>query len=79
MEAKKDFELNLEPKQVCDNTGCERDNDGQLCSGNGECHCGFCKCNPGYTGDACACKQDVERCISPETPGKCLFRLTHTY
>jgi hypothetical protein len=47
--------------KVCDNTACDRDIDGRLCSGHGQCVCGFCKCDDNWAGDACACKQEPIR------------------
>ncbi|XP_071512914.1 integrin beta-2-like protein [Panulirus ornatus] len=32
-----------------------RDNEGQICSGHGECFCGHCQCDPEYYGSTCHC------------------------
>ena len=61
--------------QSCDNTGCGGrgpDGRGALCSGNGECVCGECRCEPPYTSkpplyDDCACRKKLDECIAPET------------
>ena len=37
--------INCLKMQVCNNNGCERDEDGRLCSGCGICECGKCKCD----------------------------------
>ena len=57
--------------QVCDNTACGgRGPGGVLCSGQGECACGRCRCRPPYTGDDCECRVDPDACRAPETPNK---------
>lgn len=53
---------------MCDNTACERDDRGVLCSGNGSCECGDCKCSGGWTGSRCDCLKDETACRSPESP-----------
>ena len=53
--------------QVCDNTACDRAN-GHLCSGHGVCSCGECVCEPPWSGPACDCRQDPDRCRSPDSP-----------
>lgn len=54
--------------QVCDNTACERDELRRLCSGNGQCVCGKCVCNPPWSGPKCNCYQNQSLCRSPESP-----------
>lgn len=50
----------------CENFSCDRSG-GQLCSGpeNGNCECGECRCLPGWTGNACDCRETVETCMPP--------------
>lgn len=47
----------------CDNVNCERYNS-QPCGGEkrGECHCGKCRCKPGYEGSACQCIKSSDGC-----------------
>ncbi|XP_026329225.1 integrin beta-PS [Hyposmocoma kahamanoa] len=56
----------------CDNFSCDM-NKGMLCSGpdHGECVCGKCACQPGFTGPACQCSLDKEPCRSPENGEIC--------
>jgi len=40
------------------------------CSGHGSCHCGVCKCNPGFFGDYCGCSKRNIDCGDFEGRGK---------
>lgn len=37
--------------------------DGRMCAGQGECKCGTCHCEAGYTGDDCSCILDTSPCL----------------
>jgi len=54
--------------EVCDNTVCEVGKDGFPCSGVGACICGRCKCPEPYSGSACGCRREPERCVDPAGP-----------
>lgn len=38
---------------------------------SGRCDCKACKCNAGYSGDACQCQEGTAKCISPGTDVIC--------
>lgn len=61
------------PEEVVDGTYCECDNfscdrvGGKICGGEerGKCVCSKCQCLPGWTGDACDCRDGNDTCIPP--------------
>lgn len=46
----------------CEGMSCPMTN-GKLCSGQGECSCGKCRCEEGYTGDDCSCILETRTCM----------------
>ena len=50
----------------CDDRSCPLSLSGVLCGGHGQCHCGQCECDAGWTGDACDCSSEVSACLSPD-------------
>ena len=54
----------------CDDLSCLRgpSND-LLCSGNGNCRCGLCKCNLNWKGEDCGCSKSTDQCIWPYNQG----------
>jgi len=50
----------------CTNFLCGRQF-GELCSGpeHGRCECSKCKCEPGWTGEDCECRNSTESCVAP--------------
>ena len=55
--------------QECTNT-CPRDEFGKKCSNHGNCSCGVCICDEGWTGRSCSCKKDHQNCRNPNVPDK---------
>jgi len=50
------------------------------CSGHGSCHCGICKCNPGFIGKYCGCAKRNSNCGEGEGRGdpQCEQKKTET-
>lgn len=38
--------------------------DGLKCNGHGQCQCGRCKCDSGWSGDACSCTNSEDACMA---------------
>lgn len=47
----------------CKGLDCPKDTEQRLCGGQGECHCGICRCEEGFTGDDCTCTLDEKNCM----------------
>ena len=45
--------------------------DGEFCSGRGDCSCGVCVCDPDWSGEDCSCSLKTENCLSPYTNTLC--------
>lgn len=35
-----------------------------MCSGHGDCVCGFCQCHPGWSGESCNCSTRIDTCMT---------------
>lgn len=59
----------------CDNYSCDRAK-GLLCGGaeRGTCSCGYCTCEPGWTGPDCSCKKSIDSCMIPNSDEICSGR-----
>ena len=40
---------------------CERDEEGEVCGGAGQCECGRCRCDERHVGENCECERDSVR------------------
>jgi len=49
---------------------CQSGPQNEECSGHGSCHCGVCKCNPGFFGTYCGCSRRNIDCGESERRGE---------
>lgn len=56
----------------CNNFACKR-NGGLLCSGadKGRCDCGECRCESGWSGPACECRETNSTCMAQDSEEVC--------